>query len=58
MGADDTGVEQGGGGCTDLVPDILGGGLVCPVVHVRDVGDEPLHWRGVGRIPPQSGLKA
>ena len=40
-GADDADVQQGRGGCPDLVPDLLGGGPVGPIVWVGYVGDDP-----------------
>ena len=49
----DAGLEQGGGGCPDLGPYLLGGGAVGPVVRIRNVGDNVVHLEGVGRIPPQ-----
>ena len=55
MGEADTGIDQGGGGCPDLGPYILGGGSVSPVVRVRDMGDDAAHREGVGQIPPQDG---
>ena len=55
MGKDDAGVEQGGGGCLDISPYILGGGLFGTVVQVSDVGDDTLHQGGAGQIPPQGG---
>ena len=58
MGKADTSVDQGGGGCSDLGSDILGGGSVGNVVWVRDVGDDAAHQEGVERIPPQGGLQA
>ena len=51
----DAGFEKGGGGCPDLVSDIIGGGSVVPVVWVGDVGDDIAHWEGVGRSPSQGG---
>ena len=58
MGAADAGVDQVGGGCPNLEPDILSGGSVGPVVWIRDVRDDTAHWGGIGRIPPQGGLQA
>ena len=58
MGEADAGIEQGGGGCRDLGPDILGGGSVGPVVQVIHMDDDAAHWEGVGRIPPQGGPQA
>ena len=55
MGESDAGLEQGGGECLDLGPDILGGGAVGPIVQVRDVVDDDANWEGVGRIPLQVG---
>ena len=55
MGEADMSIEQGGGGCPDLGPDILGGGSVGIVVRVRDVGDDAAHQEGVGQIPPHGG---
>ena len=57
MGEADAGVYQGGGRCLDLGTDILGGDSVGNVVRVRDVGNEPPHWEGVGRIPSQGCLQ-
>ena len=37
---------------------MLGVGPVGNVVRVGDLGDNPLHWEGVGRIPPQGGPQA
>ena len=36
-----------------LGPDILGGGIVDIAVQVGEMGDDPTHQGGVGRIPPQ-----
>ena len=58
VGEDDAGLEQGGGGCLDLGPDILGGGAVGPAIHTRDVGDVTMHQEGIGRILQQDGLQA
>ena len=58
VGEADAGFEQGGGGCLELGPDILGGSSVGTVVQVRDVGDGAAHWEGVGRIPPHGGPQA
>ena len=55
MGKDDAGVDQGGGGCSDIGPDIIGCGSIGPIVRVRDMGDVAAHKLGVGRIPPQGG---
>ena len=43
--------------CLELGPDIIGGGPVCNDLRVRGVGNDPTHWEGVGRIPPQGGLQ-
>ena len=40
MGKADAGLEQGGGICQDLRPDMLGGGSFGNVVRVRDVVDD------------------
>ena len=53
MGASKEGVKQGGYGCPELCQYILCSGPVRHVVRVRDVGDNPLYWEGVGRIPPK-----
>ena len=58
MGAADAVVEQGGGGCPDLGPDILGGGSVGTIVLVRDMGDDTAHWEVVGGVLPQGGTQA
>ena len=42
VGAADLGVEQGGCGCPDIGPDLLGGGSVSHAVWVGDVGHEIL----------------
>ena len=57
VGAADLGVEQGGCGCPDIGPDLLGGGSVSHAVWVGDVGHEILCWEGFGKIPPQGGPK-
>ena len=51
--ADNKGVDQGGCGWTDLRTDLLGGGPAGHTVWVRDVGHDPPHWEGFGRIPSQ-----
>ena len=56
--AADKGADQGGCGCLDLGPDILGSGTFSNVVRFGDVGDDPPHWEGVRRIPPQGGPQA
>ena len=58
VGEADAGIEQGGGGCPDLGPDILGGSAVGPVVRFMDAGDYTAHQEGAGRIPPKSSLKS
>ena len=52
VGAAELGVEQGGCGCPDIGPDLLGGGSVSHAVWVGDVGHEILCWEGFGKIPP------
>ena len=47
MGKADAGLEQGGGICQDLRPDILGGGSFGNVVRVRDVVDDAAYQGGV-----------
>ena len=42
----------------DLGTYILGGGPVSNNLRVRDVGHDPTHQKGVGRIPPRGGLQA
>ena len=49
------GVGKGGRGLPDLEENLHGGGPVSPDVFVGDVGDDTLHWEGVGRIPPRGG---
>ena len=55
VGEDDIGLGQGGGGCPDLGPDILGGGSLDTILQVRDVGIDATHWGDVGRVLPQGG---
>ena len=47
------GDDQGGCGCPDLGPYIIGGGSVGHDLRVVDVGHDTTHWEGFGRIPPQ-----
>ena len=49
------GIDQGGGRCPDLGPDILSVSAIDPAVRIRDVGDNTAHREGVGRITPQGG---
>ena len=49
----DEGAGKRGCGCPHLGPDILFDVPVGIFVWVRDVVDDPTHWEGVGRIPPQ-----
>ena len=58
VGGDYANIDQGGGGCPDLKPDIIGCGAVGPVVRVRDGGDDIVNWEDVRRIPSQGGLQA
>ena len=58
MGETVEGAGKRGCGCPDLGPDILGGGPVGNYLRVIDVGHDPTHWEGVGRIPPQGGPQA
>ena len=58
VGGSDEGDDQGGCGCTDLRPYLIGGGPVGRVVRVIDMGDEPPHWKIVGRIQSQCILQA
>ena len=44
--------------CTDLWTDIIGGVPVGIFVWVRDMGDDPMHQEGAGRIPLQGELQA
>ena len=39
----DRGLEQGGGGCPNFGPDIIGSGSVGYFVRARDVGDDAAH---------------
>ena len=48
VGKADMGLGQGGGGCPDLRPDILGSCTVGNVVRVVDMGNDPTNWEGVG----------
>ena len=58
MGASDSANEQGGIECPDIGTDLIGNGAIVPDMRVRDMGIEPTYEEGVGRIPPQGGLKA
>ena len=51
-------LDQGRRRYPDLRTYILGGGEFGPVIRIRDVGDDDMHWEGVGRIPPHGGPKA
>ena len=53
VGVADADIEQARGVCPELGTDILGGGSVCPVAWVRDIGDDAVHQEVVGWIPPQ-----
>ena len=53
----DESAEQGDCRYPCIRPDILGGSTFGNVVRVRDVGNEPPHWEGVGRIPSQGCLQ-
>ena len=50
MGVDDEGDVQGGCGCLDLGPDILGSGTAGTILRVGDVGDDPPHQRVLDRF--------
>ena len=52
VGAADEGAVQGGCGYPDLGIDLFGGGPVGHAVLVRYMVHDPLHWEGVGWIPP------
>ena len=43
VGKANTGLEQGGCGCPDLGPDVLGGVSVSHVVRVEDMGDDTVY---------------
>ena len=58
MGTTVHGVGKGGSGFLDLVNNLRGGGPGGPVVWVVDVGDDTIHWEGVGMVPPQGGPQA
>ena len=58
MGVSNKGYVQVGYRFPDLIPNLLISVPVGHVVRVGDVGDETLHWEGVGRIPQQGGLQA
>ena len=58
MGVSDEGVKHGGCGCPYLGPDLLGGGPVIHDLQIGDMGNDPLHSKGVGQIPPQGGPQA
>ena len=51
-------LDQGGVGCPELGPDILGGGSVGPILRVRYVCDDAAHLEGVARIPLQGDTQA
>ena len=53
----DRGLEQGGGGCPNFGPDIIGSGSVGYFVRARDVGDDAAHQEVFAQIPPQVGLQ-
>ena len=54
----DSGVDQGGCGCLDLGPYLLGGGSVGHDLQVGDVVNDTKHWEGFGKISPQGGPQA
>ena len=58
MGTTVQGVGKGGHGLPDTRNNLRGSGPGGPAVWVGDMGDENLHWDGVGRIPPQGGPQA
>ena len=58
MGATDESSGKRGCRCLYLGTNILGNGTVSVGVWVGDMGDDPTHWEGVGRIPPQGGPQA
>ena len=55
VGKADAGLEKGGGGCTDLGTNLIGGGTVGTAIWIRDLGDDATYQEGVGRITPQGG---
>ena len=57
MGAVVKGDSEGGGGCSDVGTVIRCGDADGPYVCVGEMCYVPAHWEGVGRIPPQGGLK-
>ena len=58
MGAADEGAGQREGRCPDLKLDIFDGSPVNNALRVRDMGNDPTHQEGVGKIPPQVGPQA
>ena len=58
MGEAVYGVGEGGCGCPDLGPDILGGGAGSQDLRVGEMGNDTVHWEGFGQIPPQGGPQA
>ena len=58
MGAADEGADQEGCRFLDLGTDLIGSGPVGHALWVIDVGHDPPHWEGFGRIPhmtPRTG---
>ena len=58
VGAGVQSVEQGGCGCLDLVENLCGGDSGVHVVRFGDMGDDTIHWEGLGQIPSQGGQQA
>ena len=55
MGADESGIYQGGSECPYIGADLLGGGTVGPALRVRDMGPDPADTEVAGRIPTYVG---
>ena len=53
MVAADLGFEEGGGGCPDFGPDLLGGSTSGNDLWVGVMGPDAAHQEGFGRIQPQ-----
>ena len=52
VGADNSGVEQGGRRFQDIGIDLLGSGAIGPAIRVRYMVPDTAYAEGVGRIPP------
>ena len=48
----DSGIEQRGGGCPEIGTSLLGSGVTCRAIQVRDMGPDTAYAEVVGQFSP------